>query len=138
MVVLRLGGYKFDITDQEKYKQMHEALIEHEQKILRALSFVTNVDLPYAFILNIAKSMNFSCQTVQLAWGLMNELSLFPESYGKSFTPVSTAVIVLYIAQQTFHDEPASMETEHWWTVYQVSNQTLVDLLLLTKRLLVQ
>ena len=137
LVVLRIGGYKFDISDQEKYKQVNDALIEQEQKILRALSFETNVDLPYAFILNIAKSMNFSCQTVQFAWGLVNELILFPESHGKLFTPVTMAVIVLYIAQQAFHDEPDLIDSECWWNTYQVSNENLVNLLLVIKELLV-
>ena len=137
MVVLRLRGYKYDVSDPEKRKQMHEALIEQEQKILRALSFVTNVDLPYNFILNIAKSENFSCQTVRFAWGIVNELILFPESHGKTMTPVSMAVIALYIAQQTFRDHPNLPDAKNWWNFYRLSDEELVESLILTKQLMV-
>ena len=139
LVVLRLGGYRYDTTNPDKYRQTHEALIEHEQNILRALSFETHVDLPYAFLLNISKVMDFSCQTVQFAWGLVNELILYPEFHRSrsTITPASIAVIALYIAQQTFKDDSDPKKASQWWTAFQVSNEILIDLLTLAKGLLI-
>ena len=127
MVVLRLLGFKYK-PDESMFQRIQEMLIEKEHSILRTLCFDLNVKLPYRYILNIARSLNFSRRVVHIAWGIVNELML--HAVFSQMDEVAIAVTVLYIAVESM-GEQSQPKIQNWHVIFRVPDVQLSRLLTL-------
>jgi hypothetical protein len=108
-----------------EYWKLREAIVVEEQQLLRALRFNLEVQCPYVFLLNYAKTFGFSPETLRCAWGLCNDCMLSDTCI--RFSSHVLAVASLFIAGRLLGTEPSNSQdkSKKWSIVCDVTDGQL-------------
>jgi hypothetical protein len=126
------GGNRPEELGLRDYQSMKEAVVEQEHHLLRILAFNTEMDLPHAYLLNMARYLQLDSREVKCAWMYLNG-SLYDRQI-VSVPPSLVAVACLYLGCETCRDtrkrDESSKETTgtrdtKWWLRFEVTESQL-------------
>lgn len=106
----------------EQYYSRKQQLILDEQSLLRAIDFNIVVQHPHKYLLNFAKTVQASCNVVQLAICLLNDSLVFT-SLSISSSASEVAAGALHLASQLLNatDQLPLHQGVAWWEALGVS-----------------
>eukprot|EP01104_Vermistella_antarctica_P008198 TRINITY_DN2049_c1_g1_i1.p1 TRINITY_DN2049_c1_g1~~TRINITY_DN2049_c1_g1_i1.p1 ORF type:complete len:359 (-),score=132.58 TRINITY_DN2049_c1_g1_i1:399-1475(-) len=115
------------------YWQLRDAVVEQEQKVLRALSYDLHVEHPHKHLLNYVKSLQASSTLTQVALSLLDDTyySLLPITA----RPHVLACACIAFASRLVGEAVRTCADVPWWAVFDVSTDqievVIVDLIVL-------
>eukprot|EP01127_Copromyxa_protea_P001534 TRINITY_DN11509_c0_g1_i1.p1 TRINITY_DN11509_c0_g1~~TRINITY_DN11509_c0_g1_i1.p1 ORF type:complete len:265 (+),score=36.97 TRINITY_DN11509_c0_g1_i1:37-795(+) len=114
-----------------EYKKIKEEVIAYEHVVLRSIGFHVNLELPYNYLLNYAKSMQLDTVVVKTAWSLVNDGLINPSFALHSHGPSAAAVAAIYLALEILRESEFEMILNlapKWWDCFQVSLEQIREL----------
>ena len=113
------------------YQSMKETVVEQEHHLLRVLAFSTEIDLPHAYLLNMARYLQVGSREVKCAWMYLN--GALYDSQIVHDCPALVAIACLCLGCETCRDtrkpEDSYKETgtrdSKWWLRFEISESQL-------------
>ena len=100
-------------VDREFWRK-RDALVEHEQFLLRTLAFEVEVVLPHRYLANYLRSLGCSTELVRAAWQQMGDS--FETEVCMTHRAEAVACAALWIAARLLEERPG----EQWWRAFGV------------------
>lgn len=122
------SGYRPEELALRDYQIMKEAVVEQEHHLLRVLAFNTEIDLPHAYLLNMARFLELGSREVKCAWMYLNG-SLY-DSQILRVCPALVAIASLCLGCETCRDTgkgggvTGTRDTK-WWVQFEISESQL-------------
>lgn len=101
----------------QEYWELRDAVIAHEQIVLRTLAFDLAVEYPYKYLMNYAASLRTSAPVLQAAWNIANDSYLSTTCLQHSPSVIAAASLAM---AYKLMDAPMPVGRRHWLDAFGV------------------
>ncbi|KAJ9526862.1 hypothetical protein QJQ45_017765 [Haematococcus lacustris] len=107
----------------KEYLAAKESVIRYERELLRVFGFIVHCDHPHKLLISFVKVLDGDQELIQRAWNIVND-SLRTSLCVRFRSEVIASAAIFLAARQL---QVCLPETFHWWEVFSVKTDQLVE-----------
>ncbi|GFH22926.1 uncharacterized protein HaLaN_20462 [Haematococcus lacustris] len=112
-----------DLAPSQEYLAAKESVIRYERELLRVFGFIVHCDHPHKLLISFVKVLDGDQELIQRAWNIVND-SLRTSLCVRFRSEVIASAAIFLAARQL---QVCLPETFHWWEVFSVKTDQLVE-----------